>query len=113
MISNMNIKFSTSCSNINGENVCAITHEEFVSGRLIVQLGVRNPEWTQTIVLTWSALMQYIFSSANGADEFTHRYNWNILCPIRKSLIDVTEIRPIGVVIKDTMAKMRSGALVC
>lgn len=108
-ITNLNIKFTVMPGNTNGETVCSISHEELVEGSLAVQLGNRTPTWTQTSVLTWQSLVQYLFSPLPRVEEvFTHRHNWSILCPISKSEIDITEIRPVGVVLKETVRFLRS-----
>ena len=107
-ITNLSVVFSTEgTQDSNGEEVCAISHEDLVAGKLIVRLGVRNPEWSQTCVITWPALVEYVFRMPNVDDSFAHRYNWTIVCPISKSTIDITEVRPIGFVIREALQKLR------
>ena len=111
-LSNLNLKFATSVSNTNGEEVCAISHEDLVDGKLIVRFGIRqNGEWTQTSVITWAALVEYLFRSPGIDDYFAHRHNWMIVCPISKAPIDITEIRPIGIVIREANRKLQNGEL--
>ena len=88
----------------NGEDLCAISHEDLVDGTLTVQLGTKLPHncWTQTSVLNWSSLLQYLFATLPRVEEvFSHRSQWAIVCPISKSEIDMTGTRPIGMVIRE------------
>ena len=109
-ITNLNIKFTTSSSNTNGEDVCAISHEDLVEGKLNVRLGVRGigSEWTQTCVISWSALVEYVFQMRGAEDYFAHRHNWLIVCPISKAPIDITETRAAGVVIREASRTLQA-----
>lgn len=124
-ITNLDIKFTTSAANNNGETVCAISHEELLDGSMIVQLGTRTTvdprqrlmgrssvlsgHWTQTSVLTWEALMQYLFAPLPRVEEvFAGRSTWAIVCPISKSEVDITEHRPIGVLFKEACLALQS-----
>lgn len=119
-ISNLGLKFTLSSANLNGETFCAITHEELKDGDLIVQLGSRVPEWTQTSlghalghardwtqtsVMTWPAFLQYVFSRS---DDFSNKQNWAVLCPISKKEIDTTEFRPVKLVLGEALECLRS-----
>lgn len=110
-MTNLNIRFAASSTCANGEEMCAISHEDLVDGKINVRLGVRNPEWTQTSVLTWSAFVEYLFRSPNADDNFAHRYNWAVVCPISKAQIDITEMRPIGIVIREATQKLQTEEL--
>jgi hypothetical protein len=99
---NLNLIISTSTSSLNGESTCAISHEDLTEGKLHVRLGNRTPNYTQTSVMTWSAFIHYIFSSTGIPEQtIANQYSWVVLCPVSRSHVDITEHRPIGLVIDE------------
>jgi hypothetical protein len=115
-ITNLNIKFLTYPGNTNGETSCAISHDDFTDGQILVQLGNRTFDWTQTSIMTWQSLVQYLFSSLTRLTEVNSEslyLHWYVICPISKSTVDITESRSLCVVIKEAIRYLRDKNTYC
>ena len=108
-ITNLDIKFSTNQNeHRNGEVVCAISHEELSDGKLAVQLGnmrelFRPSTWSQSAILLWSSFVQYMFSSLEKRNDQAS-VDWTVMCPVSKAEVDLTEHRPVGIVLEDALS---------